>query len=85
MIMFEWLVEVFKELMPNANNKFCVRHMHSNFYNNGHTRKALKNFMWKVARAYKKSKHKYYMDKINSISGKAHAFLGKFHPWVWCC
>ena len=35
MIIFQGLLEVFKEFMPNANHRFCVRHMHANFKSNG--------------------------------------------------
>ena len=57
MIMFQGLIEVFKKLKPNANHRFCVRHMHANFKNNGHTGKILKDRVWNVAKAYKKCEH----------------------------
>ena len=55
---FKWLLEVFKELMPNTDHRCCIRHMHANFKNNGPTGKTLKELMWNATRDYKKNKHK---------------------------
>ena len=75
MILIQRLLEDLKELMPNVNHKFCVRHIHANFKNHGHDKKALKDHMWNIAKAYKKNEHKYYTGRINSTSNKAYAFL----------
>ena len=80
---FKSLLEVFIELMPNTDHRCCIRHMHANFKNSGPTRKTFKEIMWDTTRAYKKNKHTYCTDRINSISKKVHAFLFEFYPRDW--
>ena len=72
---FKWSLESFKVFMLNTNQRFCIKHMYANFKNNGPIRKSLKELMWNATRADKENMHKYYTDKINSISNKVHAFL----------
>ena len=77
------LLELFIELMPNTDHGCCVKHMHANLKNNCPTRKTLKEIMWDTKRAYKRNKHTYYTDSINSISNKVHDFLSEFDARDW--
>ncbi|KAL0322201.1 UNVERIFIED_CONTAM: hypothetical protein Scaly_2516500 [Sesamum calycinum] len=45
------LVGALQELFPNAEHRFCVRHLHSNFKTFGFRGLAFKNGLWKAARA----------------------------------
>ena len=77
------MLEVFKELMPDTDHTFCIRYMPVNVKKNGPIVKTLKGLMWKASRAYKKNKHKYYIDNINCISNMVHALLPEFKPRDW--
>nr|KYP53674.1 hypothetical protein KK1_024248 [Cajanus cajan] len=61
------LVVMFKEIMPNAHHRFCVRHMNNNFKNVGFKRNMYKDLIWNVVKAYRKIEHDYYMNEINKI------------------
>ena len=80
---FKLLLDVFIELMPNTDRSCCIRHMLANFKNNDPSRKTLKEIMWDTIRAYKKNKHLYCSDRINSISNKVHAFLFEVDARDW--
>ena len=75
---FKSLLEVFIELMPNTDHRSDIKHMHANFKNNDPTKKTLNEIMLDTTRAYKKHKHRYSTNRINSISNKMHEFLPEF-------
>ena len=80
MLIFKWLLEVFNDLMPNIEHRFCIMHMHANFKNDVAIVRTLKELMWNATRAYKKNKKKYYTEKINSICNNGmHFYLNLIH------
>ena len=52
------LVETFKDLMLNAEHRFCVRHLHG---------KVLKDAMWSAASAATKNSFYFYMDELKKL------------------
>ncbi|KAK8612904.1 hypothetical protein V6N13_093008 [Hibiscus sabdariffa] len=63
------LIETVLELCPHAGKSNCVRHMYSNFKNGeGFKGKALKDVLWKVARATTVRGYEKAMAEMKGIS-----------------
>lgn len=77
------LVETFKQLMPTADHRFCVRHMYANF-NIMFKGKDLKDLMWSAARAYTVAGWEENMNKIKGKNADAYEWLMRESPSVWC-
>ncbi|XP_075675114.1 uncharacterized protein LOC142644369 [Castanea sativa] len=75
------LVETFKDLMPNAEHRFCVRHLHANFKKD-FPRKVLKDAMWSAARAATKNSFDFHMDELKKLDVKAYEWLMKDKPML---
>ncbi|KAL6337106.1 hypothetical protein AAG906_036420 [Vitis piasezkii] len=78
------LVETFKDLMPNAEHRFCVRHLHANFKKD-FPGKVLKDAMWSAARATTKNSFDFHMDELKKLDVKAYEWLVKldsFNGWI---
>ncbi|KAM1448285.1 hypothetical protein ACFXTO_007265 [Malus domestica] len=58
-------------LMPNAEHRHCVRHLHNNFKTAGHTGLALKQRLWAAARATTIPMWEAEMDKMLAQSKSA--------------
>ncbi|XP_075665940.1 uncharacterized protein LOC142635705 [Castanea sativa] len=76
------LVETFKDLMPNAEHRFCVRHLHANFKKD-FPEKVLKDAMWNAARAATKNSFDFHMDELKKLDVKAYEWLVKLDVRTW--
>ncbi|RVW19595.1 hypothetical protein CK203_116607 [Vitis vinifera] len=76
------LVETFKDLMPNAEHRFCVRHLHANFKKD-FPGKVLKDAMWSAARATTKNYFDFHMDELKKLDVKAYEWLVKLDVRTW--
>ncbi|XP_074293096.1 uncharacterized protein LOC141620013 [Silene latifolia] len=77
------LVEAFITVVPNAEIRFCCRHIWSNFKLT-YTGEAFKQVFWKIARAYTKAEFEQHMEELKFISAGAHAYLSELPTKHWC-
>ncbi|KAK8683942.1 hypothetical protein V6N13_039985 [Hibiscus sabdariffa] len=76
-------IEEIGDLFPNAEHRTCVRHLYTNFkLNSGFQGKALKDALWKAARATYMKEFTDAMKEIRSISEDAFEWLQK-DPSKW--
>ncbi|XP_075666037.1 uncharacterized protein LOC142635859 [Castanea sativa] len=67
------LTQMFDELMPGVDHRFCVRHLYNNF-SKDYKGKLLKDRIWATARATNMSEFQFEMGKIKKLNTKA---------WEW--
>ncbi|KAH7848811.1 hypothetical protein Vadar_008331 [Vaccinium darrowii] len=70
------LLETFKDLMPNAEHRFCMRHIYANF-RKVFKGKKLKDALWRAALAGTVWEHEANMKKIEKMDGAAYNWLKK--------
>ena len=68
--------------MPNAEHRFCVRHLHTNFKKD-FPGKVLKDAMWSAARATTKNSFDFHMDELKKLDVKAYEWLVKLDVRTW--
>ncbi|XP_065623857.1 uncharacterized protein LOC136065100 [Quercus suber] len=76
------LTQMFDELMPGVDHRFCVRHLYNNF-SKDHKGKLLKDRMWAAARATNMSEFQFEMGKIKKLNIKAWEWLVGKEPRFW--
>ncbi|KAK8557994.1 hypothetical protein V6N13_050344 [Hibiscus sabdariffa] len=64
-------VDVLGELFPHSNHRTCVRNLYTNFKKQ-HTGKALKDVLWKAARATYDRVYEDAMYEVQSISSETY-------------
>lgn len=74
MLIMKGLLPAIDELLPNVEQRFCVRHFYSNFRKR-YSGKALKDLMWKAAKASYPQEWEKSMREIRSINPEAHKYL----------
>ena len=57
--------------MPHVAYRFCVRHLHNNFKTEGFGGQALKDVLWKVARATTKAEFFTHMEEMEKLDSKS--------------
>jgi hypothetical protein len=62
-------------VLPNAEHRFCVRHLHANLKLKGYTGKAFKDEVWGAARATNIHTFNYHMQRILAMDKGAHKYL----------
>ncbi|GMI76239.1 hypothetical protein HRI_001293200 [Hibiscus trionum] len=78
------LIQSISELFPNAERRGCVRHLYSNFKNKkGFTGKALKDALWKAARATYMKEFTDAMHEMKAISEDAFDWMQDKDPRLW--
>ncbi|XP_042450409.1 uncharacterized protein LOC122035090 [Zingiber officinale] len=77
------LIPAFKQLFPNAENRFCVRHLYSNMKHNGFRSVAVKNALWAAARATRIEVFKRRMEELKKIDENAYQWLAKKPEHHW--
>ncbi|KAL0321807.1 UNVERIFIED_CONTAM: hypothetical protein Scaly_2477100 [Sesamum calycinum] len=77
------LVGALQELFPNAEHRFCVRHLHSNFKSNGFRGLAFKNGLWKAARATTVNQFNERMKELKDLDEGAYAWFNDKPPKEW--
>ena len=80
--LWQGLVETFKDLMPNAEHIFCVRHLHANFKKD-FPEKVLKDAMWSATRVATKNSFDFHMDELKKLDVKACESLVKLDVRTW--
>ncbi|KAK8708687.1 hypothetical protein V6N13_059725 [Hibiscus sabdariffa] len=73
------LVDVVDHIFPNANVINCVRHIYNNF-KELHKGKALKDAVWKAARATYMQEFEEAMKQLKALSVPAYNWLHKLNP-----
>ncbi|KAL0409502.1 UNVERIFIED_CONTAM: hypothetical protein Sradi_1884600 [Sesamum radiatum] len=77
------LVGALQEFFPNAEHRFCVRHLHSNFKNYGFRGEAFKNILWKAARATTVNEFTRRMQEMKELDEGAFAWFNDKNPKEW--
>ncbi|KAK4406467.1 hypothetical protein Sango_0653200 [Sesamum angolense] len=84
------LIEALRELVPDAEHRYCLRHMYANFKIKFKSAE-LKEFFWKAASIANKQEFHIYMKRIAEIDPKiasdvetANEWLSKIPPQHWC-
>ncbi|KAH0781000.1 hypothetical protein KY290_000598 [Solanum tuberosum] len=65
------LIPTFDDTMQHVAHKFCVRHLHNNFKTEGFGGQALKDVLWKTARATTKAEFFKHMEEMGKLDSKA--------------
>ncbi|KAG6491634.1 hypothetical protein ZIOFF_046569 [Zingiber officinale] len=77
------LIPALDSLFPNAEHRFCVRHMHSNMKNDGYKSVAIKNALWDAAKATTVQEFRKRMQELKEIDRNAYEWLAKKHENHW--
>jgi hypothetical protein len=78
------LINAVKKVFPDAEHRFCVRHLHQNYQKAGHKGEVLKNGLWAIARSTTIVKWQKNMDKLLADSPAAYAWVEELVPNTWC-
>ncbi|KAL4318980.1 hypothetical protein GQ457_18G014420 [Hibiscus cannabinus] len=76
------LLEAIDDIFPNAEVRNCVRHLYNNF-KELHKGKALKDVVWKAARATYSREFEAAMDQLKALSVPAYEWIKKINPAQW--
>ncbi|XP_042396840.1 uncharacterized protein LOC121986986 [Zingiber officinale] len=71
------LIPIFESLFPYAENRFCVRHLHSNMKRDGFKGTSIKNALWIAAKATTIADFRQRMDEMKRMDEKAYDWLSK--------
>ncbi|KAK8625782.1 hypothetical protein V6N13_056942 [Hibiscus sabdariffa] len=76
------LVEAIDDIFPHAEVRNCVRHLYNNF-KELHKGKALKDDVWKAARATYLRELEAAMDHVKALSVPTYEWIKKINPTQW--
>ena len=76
------LSDVFKDKLPNANNRYCVKHLYGNVTSK-FKGKRLKDIVWKAAYANILREFDNWMKKIEKLKVDAYNYLNYLDPRCW--
>ncbi|KAG8364628.1 hypothetical protein BUALT_Bualt18G0017200 [Buddleja alternifolia] len=76
------LLPALYELLPDIEHRYCVMHMYNNFKKE-HPGLALKDRLWKVARATTVNQFKFQMASLKEFDEGAHNWLADVLPRHW--
>ena len=76
------MINAVKELFPDSEHRFCVRHMWKNFQQL-YKGDALKNQLWKIARCTTVIKYDLYMNEMKELNEDAYNWLNELEPHTW--
>lgn len=76
------LIAAVAKVWPDAEHRFCVRHMYQNFHKL-HKGEQLKNNLWAIARATNNPTYKKAMEKMKADSVPAYEWVEKWPPRTW--
>lgn len=77
------LIPAFETLLPNAENRYCVRHLHSNMKRDGFTGLAIKMALWGAAKATRVEEFYRRMQELRDIDEDAYQWLVNKPPQNW--
>ncbi|CAL9013608.1 unnamed protein product [Prunus brigantina] len=72
----------FEDIVPNAETRFCVRHLWDNF-NKTYKGKVLRDQLWTCARATNVACFKYQMEVMKTLDSNAWKWLAEKPPTQW--
>jgi transposase-like protein len=75
----EGLIPAVKEVFPESEHRFCVRHLYSNFQEK-FKGEMLKNQLWTCARSSSKFTWQRNMERMKALDAGAHAWLSNMAP-----
>jgi hypothetical protein len=78
------LINAVNALWPDAQHRFCVRHLHQNFAKKGWRGDIFKNKLWQIARATRQEDWQRYMDEMKALDQGAFDYLDAIDPRQWC-
>ncbi|XP_071924560.1 uncharacterized protein [Coffea arabica] len=76
------LVQALRELFPDSEHRFCVRHMYQNF-SKKFKGKELKDMFWACASTGNEADWHLAMKDMEKVDSQASAWLSKFPPTMW--
>jgi hypothetical protein len=82
-IVMQGLGDAVEYLLPYAEHRFCVRHLHANFKAKGYKGKAFKDELWAAARASNPTVFDKHMTTIKSMDAGAYTYLSGINPASW--
>jgi transposase-like protein len=76
------LIPAVKQVFPDSEHRFCVRHLYSNFHEKfkGET---LKNQLWICARSSTEDSFKRNMEAMKALDVDAYEWLANMPPNTW--
>ncbi|KAM0842405.1 hypothetical protein ACQ4PT_058394 [Festuca glaucescens] len=77
------LINAVQKVFPDAEHRFCVRHIIQNFQRAGHRGETLKNDIWAIARSTSVPKWHRSMEKLKVDSETAYAWIEELAPNTW--
>ncbi|KAH0639646.1 hypothetical protein KY285_036232 [Solanum tuberosum] len=77
------LIPAFEEVLPDVAHRFCVRHLHNNFKTEGFGGQALKDVLWKAARATTEGAFHKYMEEMKKLNPEAPQLFINKPPIHW--
>ncbi|XP_037462613.1 uncharacterized protein LOC119334044 [Triticum dicoccoides] len=77
------LINAVNAMFPDAQHRFCVRHLHQNFAKNWKG-DVFKNKLWQIARATHEADWKKYMQEMKELDQGAYEYLDAIDPRQWC-
>ncbi|XP_071690516.1 uncharacterized protein [Rutidosis leptorrhynchoides] len=77
------LLEAVLRMYPNAEHRFCLRHIHDNMKRRGFNGEAYKQHLWKCASATTVQLFEKSMLDLKAFSTDAHTYLSKIPPKAW--
>jgi len=77
------LINAVNAIFPDAEQRFCVRHMYQNF-NAVHKGETLKNDLWSCARASNIPRWNKSLAKLEEDSPEAYKWIEEQPPNQWC-
>ncbi|XP_059299219.1 uncharacterized protein LOC132051950 [Lycium ferocissimum] len=77
------LILAFDETIPDVAHRFCVRHLHRNFKTEGFGGQALKDVLWKAARATTEPEFSKCMEEMSKIDIEAPKWFINKPPIHW--
>ncbi|KAM0850632.1 hypothetical protein ACQ4PT_052969 [Festuca glaucescens] len=77
------LILAVEKVFPEAEHRFCVRHLIQNFQKAGHRGETLKNNLWAIARSTSIPKWEKSMEKMNADSKEAYMWVEALDPKSW--
>jgi hypothetical protein len=80
---FQGLINVVQKIWPDAEHRFCVRHLYQNFQKAGHKGEVLKNDLWAIARSTNVAKWQQNIDKMQVDSVEAYEWVQNLVPNTW--
>ncbi|CAO2194395.1 unnamed protein product, partial [Urochloa humidicola] len=76
------LIPAVKQVFPESEHRFCVRHMYQNFQEH-FKGEILKEQLWKCARSSSVNLWNYNMEKMKALNKDAYEWLLKLEPNTW--